>query len=682
MNRLLLSVALPVALLAGDDPAAFAIRQLEQHAAPVAFASEERRAVEVQTESRPINSHLPPAALDALKASGIPARHSVQPSSSETFTPQTAVAVSTPDAASLDYGFILWCALQWWFWLSLLRFSACLFLRRLALLSPDVWWFWTFCWPWRPLYRALLPVFRFLRERRWGLQATAKFTPIMELLSLLYRSGAVFFGRARWRGFPLFQPVGWFIERHIVLIGATAAGKTRWLITLLALCRGNVFVIDCAAQMINAVGRRLGAGARGIIGQGKDVRSLDPYGLARHFATSCWNVFRQIDQFVKLHGPDSVVGFVQKVAEALIKPEPNPANAWVTNDARSFIAGLILYVREKYPPALQNLVTLRRLLSCGLDAAEAPKKPGRKPANAPDGFRLLLDDMKSMGGAIASAAAAMEGSHSDTGKNPPRSAALEQTRWLDLPEMQRIVGGESDFDLHELKTGKLCLFVCAPVSDIQGTLSGFFRLLTVLTMEIFRRLDKVWLKHPMTLIADELPSLGHCEAIQDIGPEGRKHSIRLIAVAQDLEGIQRCYPLSWQGFLSNADARVFMSTVDKATIGYIAQALGTATRKEKVDAGWFASLFSRIMIRGQKVERPLLYNSQIEDVLHPDARNVIVLRYGRPMIIKNAIYYTELPVYFFENDRQRYGEKPGRRMGRWISERLIAGPQKDAQAKI
>jgi type IV secretory pathway TraG/TraD family ATPase VirD4 len=104
----------------------------------------------------------------------------------------------------------------------------------------------------------------------------------------------------------------------------------------------------------------------------------------------------------------------------------------------------------------------------------------------------------------------------------------------------------------------------------------------------------------------QLPSLGHCEAIQDIGPEGRKRGIRLLAVVQDLEGLQRVYPKSWRGFLNNADARVFMSTADKATIDYIAQSLGTATHKEKVDAGGLASLFSRIMIRGQKVERTLL----------------------------------------------------------------------------
>ena len=116
-----------------------------------------------------------------------------------------------------------------------------------------------------------------------------------------------------------------------------------------------------------------------------------------------------------------------------------------------------------------------------------------------------------------------------------------------------------------------------------------------------------------------------------------------------------------------------MSAVDKATIGYIAQALGTTTRKEKVDAGWFASLFSRIMVRGQKVEQPLLCNSQIEVVLHPDARNVIVLGYGSAHDHQNAIYYTELPVFFFENDRQRYGEKPGRRAVRTADCRAAEG---------
>jgi type IV secretory pathway TraG/TraD family ATPase VirD4 len=191
-------------------------------------------------------------------------------------------------------------------------------------------------------------------------------------------------------------------------------------------------------------------------------------------------------------------------------------------------------------------------------------------------------------------------------------------------------------------------------------------------MEIFRRLETVSLKHPLTLIADELPSIGHVEAIETIGPEGRKHGIRLIGVIQDLEGLQRVYPQSWGGFLSNADATVFMSINHKPTIDYLFQKLGTATRSEKVDAGWW-SLFSRIRTRAQKIERPLLYGTQIEDFLHPDAKNVIVLRYGRPLKLKNAIYYLELPVYAYEANPM-YPEARGRRIGRALCRRFIPGP--------
>lgn len=548
-----------------------------------------------------------------------------------------------------------------WLAITALRLALVIPARWLGLYNPNHFWLWSLLWPWRPLYNLVGK--RFARKRReWfehGKGASARWASWLESMALLYKPGGAFLGRLTVMGFGLFQPVGWSLERHVVLLGATAAGKTRWLITLLGLARGNVLVVDVAAQMVNVIGRRLGGGGRGIMGMGRDVHTFDPYGLAHGRKTSRWNVFREMDRFIREHGPQTEVWFSQKLAESLIRPEKNPENAWVTSEAQGFVAGLVLYMRRKYErePEKLNLIQMRRLIATGLEA------PNARKGERVDGFRLLLDDMKAMGGTIATAAGTMEASLRSGGGSPPHGACLDLMKWLDLDEMQAIVGGDSDFDLHDLKVGKVSLFICAPVDDVRGTLSGFFRLVTLLTMSIFRRLEttKAHLKNPLLLVMDEMPALGNIEGMEDVAPEMRKHGMKLVCVAQELEGLEKAYPSSWRTFLSNSDARVFMSLGDPDTIDYLGDALGSRKRRS----------FLRFKV---KEENKLLDRQQIEDFLHPDAANVIVIRYGRPLKLKNAIYYKELPVYAYDAD-PRYQEPLGRRWGRKICQRLIAGPE-------
>ena len=386
--------------------------------------------------------HLARTQEQAANASDTPATIKA-PDAGRISFPHTAAHFHLTDSraakpSSKNHGLTFWLTALFYYWcgITALRIAVTLPLRQLGLWHPAYAWLWTSLFPWRPLYALPLALFRWLREFSHGTQATAKWTPLIEAMTLLYRSGGVYFGRLRAFGLPLLQAVGWRIESHTVLIGMTKAGKTRWLITILALARGNVFVIDVAAQMVNAAGRRLGKGARGIRGLNRDVHTLDPYGMAKHFKTSHWNVFREADRFVKEHGPDSIIGFSHKVGAAMVKPEGNPANAWVSNDARMFISGLFLYIRATEIPERQNLVTMRRLLTCGLEMPEEPKPRRRKKATEEDGeaeqekpqkkidpFKRLLNRMMSMDGAIASAAGVMAGSQGADGKNPPSSAA-------------------------------------------------------------------------------------------------------------------------------------------------------------------------------------------------------------------------------------------------------------------
>ena len=564
-------------------------------------------------------------------------------------------------------GFAASLLISWWTWLTALRLIWCVPARRLGLYNPERFRLWTYLWPWRPLYRALLPLFAWIREFAHGKRATAKWTPTLETMTLLYKPGLIPLGRLRWRGLPLFQPIG--IEgsgRHLAMIAAPGSGKTTMLMTMLGLHRGTCFVVDCDAQMINAVGKRLGAGAPGIFGKGNDVRLLDPYHQAKNYPGSSWNAIWEMHRFVKEHGKDAAVGFAQTMAEALIKGSEGQ-NAWVQKDARAFLKGLILYVGFHERPENRNLVRLRRLLANGLSDSDDE-----------DPFEALLERMQGIddfGGAISNAAGVMSSSHGSDGKNHPRADALEQTQWLDLPQLAAICNGSgpeccSDFDLHDLKKGKLCLFICAPVTDVQTKLSGYFRLLTMLTMEAFQRLETVSLKNPCLFAIDEMPALGHIEVLQTAAPVFRKYGVRLLCIAQDIERLKAVYPRSWGGFLGTAEAVVWMGLEHDETLETLAKKLSESTRDEKADGGGF---FSKAPARSQKVERPLLYPQQIKELLDPQRGNIIVTRFGkRPLRLKNIPYYTELPVYFYETDR-KFSERPGRKLGRRICALLAPG---------
>lgn len=317
--------------------------------------------------------------------------------------------------------FWLTLAILWWAGLTALRLAWCIPARRFGFYNPEHFRFWSYLWPWRPIFRPLLPFFTWLREFRHGKMATAKWTPLLESLTLMYRPGLILLGRLRWLGLPLFQPVG--IEgsgRHLAMIAAPGSGKTTMLMSMLALHRGTCFVVDCDGQMINAVGRRLGSGGRGIFGKGNDVRLLDPYGASKSFPGSSWNAIWELRRFVEEHGRDSAVGFAQTMAEALIKGGEGQ-NAWVQKDARAFLKGLILYVSFYEPPGNQNLVRLRQLLAQGVEIQDEDE----------DGFRSLLLRMRRIndfGGAISNAAGVMESSLGSDNKSHPRSDALEQTQ--------------------------------------------------------------------------------------------------------------------------------------------------------------------------------------------------------------------------------------------------------------
>ena len=530
--------------------------------------------------------------------------------------------------------------------------------RLFGLYNPESFRFWVIPL-WRGFYRPFLAL-RNWTERAFvmGRRASAGWTTVGELMTLLHKPGRIFLGRIWSKAPGGRQPVGIKGERHLVMVAGSGSGKTTQLITMAALHKGNSFIIDPKGQVTRVLYRRLQTGGGAVVGKNMDRAVLDPYGMVSGIKeSSSWNALGEITRAMEREGADAAVRYSAMIAEGLVVTQPGD-KAYFPDSARNFLQGLILFVLAAEPAERQHLVRVRELLMNGLpERAE----PGENP------FDVLLFEMSectAFNGLVAGRARTIaDGSASGSGDI--LSTARQQTAWLDYPEI-RAISKTNSFYLEDLKSGALNLSVCAPVTDLQKPLAGWFRLLTVLSMYIFERIPGR-LTHPCLFALDEMPSLGHIAAVETAAPLMRGFGIRLLAVTQDIEALQRAYPKGWGGFLGNAEAVFWMGTNHDPTAQYLERTLGNALIKEAIPGTKPA--------RYRLVERPLLTADQVKRFLQ--GSNMIVTRYGkRPMRLKATPYFSELPVYYYDRDKD-YRETPLRMLSRLVLSilRFVQPPQ-------
>lgn len=542
--------------------------------------------------------------------------------------------------------------ISWWAWLTALRIAWCTAGRAFGIVNMADYHRWLiFALPWRAVYRRWLRVSLWFKQLRYGPEATGGWTGLLPAMTLVFKRGdCIYLGRLWAFGFRLFQTLGLGGQRHVNVVAAPGSGKTRWLMAWLGMLHKNAsaFVIDCDGQIINALGRALQRAGHPII-------NLDPFGLS-HFPGASWNALDELTRCAVRHGRESVVRFALTLAEGLIR-EDNNQQPIFANAARNFIHGLILYVWLFEEEWSRNLVRLRDLLTRGL--------PDLVTKEDPDGFQALLTRMRQatslkddgcngqITAVIARAASVMQSGQRAKEGNPFRSTAIAQTAFLDLPEIAAI-SRRSSFSCEDLKTGNPCVFICAPVTDIQTKLSGWVRALTTMTAYAFQnmpgdRLNKI----PCSFLIDEAPSLGRIEILETASAVFRHFGIRLVMVMQDLGQLKKAYPQSWESFIGNAECTLWMGTSHQFTLEYLCKILGTRTRTTKVSGG----PLSKVPARMEKREHPVLYPHQAAEFLGPGRGQFIVTRASGPALrISYDGYDTALPVTAYEPD-ENYKEK-------------------------
>ncbi|PCJ99560.1 MAG: hypothetical protein COA45_05880 [Zetaproteobacteria bacterium] len=495
--------------------------------------------------------------------------------------------------------------------------------------------------PWRFFWNLWMVIYDWWQEVfTFGKRSTAGFTNVLSMFSLLYRKGMIPLGRAYALGFGLLMPVGIKTKRHLMIVAMTGSGKTVFLTLLVRLWRSSVFLIDPKGSVTRSLSRL----------SKKKWHILAPYD--KDISNASWNFFDEIKDFEKRYGADSVVGLVEKICEALIIKLPTENNPFFPSSARGFASAIILHLRSAFPEEDHNPVFMYQLITRGY---------WHKSSNAKIAFDLLLDDMlgsTAYNGAIASRVTAIADA-GETTRGNVLSTLRDQIKWLSLPEVAPLITSSS-FLCSELKyRDDIVVSLAAPVSDLRGHLAPFSRLLTNILSYNFERITGAK-KYPCLFAVDEMQAQGYNEYVEQTVPLMRGHGVQFIGIVQDLEGLKKAYPHSWEGFLGNADAVIWMASNHLGTNEYLSRVLGKTTRSQKIKG----------TSRRVENERELMTPEQVGRFLEAEKENIIVTRAGtRPLKLKLLKYYSDLPVTDYDSDPD-HGEVLLRRLTRFILARL------------
>jgi len=459
---------------------------------------------------------------------------------------------------------------------------------------------------------ALCAIYMFIQERRfitetygfrilppgWGsLQpksalGAGRFLSLLELLTKFrWQKGGIFLGRPlpQQRPFGLFKHcwVGPTDDRHMLTVAGTRVGKgTAALIPNLLLYPGSALVIDPKGELAQITSARRGHGsARVQRCLQQSVHILDPEDLVPGRTKARWNPLAELD-------PTDVnlVSKVQKIAFAIVPPEPNAQDQFFINQSRDFLTMVIVHVMTAEPPDRHNLIHVRRLITLGdtelfqfvIDECNKTGQP--VPYRDPmDTLFHFMAQNPAHGGKVAGFAQRLLALPDDT-RNTVISDLSGKTSFLDQSGLEHMLQG-SDFSLKDLKLNPTTIYLCIKGTNLSTTLKPITYIL--IDMAIAAMEDVAYKPpHSVLFAMDEFNSLGRLESIdQAMGLIAGFH-VKLWPVIQSLDQLQRHYPATWDNFIRNCGAVQYAGDQKPETIQEIEKRVGdivTRTRDGRIE---------------------------------------------------------------------------------------------------
>ncbi|AIL13632.1 hypothetical protein IM40_09285 (plasmid) [Candidatus Paracaedimonas acanthamoebae] len=410
---------------------------------------------------------------------------------------------------------------------------------------------------------------------------------------------------------------------HMVLIAPSGAGKGVGIIipTLLDY-DGPVLVTDVkAAENFHVTARRRKE-------LGREVYALDPFKKTTHESGSI-NILDFLD-------PESeeVVDDAAMIASLLV-PIPTNINGnskHFYDRARSIIQAMILYVvcSEEFSVEEKTLFQVYKLL-----------------CQTGEDFKDMLNYISAQEdlayGQPARVAAALL-----TTAPEEISGSLNTVRnelgIFDSPLIQKVTS-KSTIDLNKLIQNKADLFLCIPLEKLKSY-SKLMRLIVSMAFSMAQKNEQRG-PIPLLMVLDEMSLLGAIPAVDEALVAGRGYGVKILAVAQNIELIQKISPEAWETFMES-NLLAFIGPSGLKSSEYVSKMLGTSTietvsksKGENQQKGSKSFAMSENQGESQSYQgRPIL---TADEVRYLGEDMVLVFYKGiRPMILKKIIYHRHI----------------------------------------
>ena len=392
-------------------------------------------------------------------------------------------------------------------------------------------------------------------------------------------------------------------DGHLLTFAPTGAGKgVSAIVPNLLTYPGSVVIIDPKGENAAITARRRRE-------MGQTVHILDPFGKLGN-STAAFNPLDWIDPDGDEASEDAAL-----LAEALVPPEGKSADPFWSNEARSMMAGLLLFIAGHLPPEQRNLGRLRDLLS-----------------QSPADWKNMLVAMSKSNNPLIVAAGNRIAQKAEKEAASVMSTAQSHTHFLDSRKI-RAVTDKTTVDLLNIKQKPMTVYLVLPAEQLQNHGRWLRLMITMLLRAVSRNEHKP--DHDVLFLLDEFAALGYLPMIKQAFGLMRGYGLKLWPILQDLPQLQGMYHDGWQTFIANAGAVQVFGTNDRATAEYVSKMLG----QETVDTGSRTHTAQGTSESVGVTGRPLLMP---DEVLRVDkADEVLLLRSALPVICARVVYWKD-----------------------------------------
>ncbi|WP_072387055.1 type IV secretory system conjugative DNA transfer family protein [Hyphomicrobium sp. CS1BSMeth3] len=362
---------------------------------------------------------------------------------------------------------------------------------------------------------------------------------------------------------PAKAPVYFDGTQSLITIGRPGKGKSQaHIVTNLLNYAGSAFVLDPSGELW-----QMTAGYRQKhFGPVYRFSPTDPQGRTHRF-----NPFDFIARTPNQAADDCTV-----LSHQLIAENPNSHDKFWDSAARDIIWAFALAIALRGTPGKRTITALNQLIGLPFPADD-PRKQAFL-ATASGHFLLLLDAIAQNHNIpeVASVATRIRTGMQAEGKmlDSVFANARNALSLFGRSEVLRNATAHSDWTPAQLRQRPgSTVYLCIREDELTA-LAPLVRLIFQTHIKVLSRLKPSAGEPPITFFMDEMPRLGHFDAMLNMQDTGRKHGLRLWMLAQNVGQIIDAYGKQrGEGLIETCHVRMFMAP-DQAAYDLVKPTLG------------------------------------------------------------------------------------------------------------